>query len=267
MSRTMSNTILLEKSGGVATITLNRAEVLNSFNREMSGALVDALQDVALDRGVRAILLTGSGRGFCTGQDLAEFVDGIKAGETPELGPIVRERYNPVIQLVRETEKPFICAVNGVAAGAGANLALACDIVLAAESATFIQSFSKVGLIPDSGGSFILPRLVGYARAQALTYLAEKITSSQAFEMGMIYKVLPGAELLPAAQELAIQLASQPTKGLGFIKRLFNAGMGNDLRTQLALEEQLQDEAGRSYDYSEGVLAFIEKRAPNFKGE
>jgi 2-(1,2-epoxy-1,2-dihydrophenyl)acetyl-CoA isomerase len=264
----MSDSILFEVSGaGVGSITLNRPEVLNSFNREMSAAFVNVLERAAEDRKVRAILITGNGRAFCTGQDLAEFTEDIKQGVTPILGPIVRERYNPIVKLIRQTEKPFVCAVNGVAAGAGANLALCCDIVLAAQTASFIQSFSKVGLIPDSAGSFILPRLVGFGRAQALALLAEKVSAEDAVGMGMIYKAYPPEELLPRAQELATQLACQPTRGLGFTKRLFNASSGNDLESQLELEEKMQDAAGRTYDYSEGVLAFLEKRAPNFKGE
>jgi len=263
----MAESILYEKHEGVVKLSLNRPEVLNSLNPEMSALLISRLEEIGNDSSVRCVLLTGVGRGFCAGQDLAEFSDDIKNGVTAKFGAIVRERYNPTIRLIREIEKPFICAVNGVAAGAGANLALACDIVVAAETASFVQSFAKIGLIPDSGGTFILPRLIGFGRAQALTMLGEKISAAQALSMGMIYKTFPAEELVTESEKLSAYFAVQPTKGLGFIKRLFNQSAGNDLLAQLDLEEKLQDAAGRTYDYTEGARAFLEKRAPIFRGE
>jgi 2-(1,2-epoxy-1,2-dihydrophenyl)acetyl-CoA isomerase len=249
----------------VATITLNRPDVLNSFNRAMSIELQDALTEAAHNQKVRAILLTGAGRGFCAGQDLAEVAPG-PDGSLPELGAIVRESYNPIIKLIRETEKPVVCAVNGVAAGAGANLALCCDIIVAGDNASFVQSFSKVGLIPDSGGTFFLPRLVGLARATALTMLAEKIGAVQAFELGLVYKVFPTDQLVAEALNIAQHLAAQPTIGLGLTKRAFNASFNNSLTSQLDLEEELQAAAGKTNDYREGVKSFLEKRSPNFSG-
>jgi 2-(1,2-epoxy-1,2-dihydrophenyl)acetyl-CoA isomerase len=257
--------ILTENEQSVTTITLNRPEVLNSFNREMSRELQNALTEARTAPEVRAIVLTGAGRGFCAGQDLAEAVppDG---GALPDLGDIVRDSYNPVIRIIRHAEKPVICAVNGVAAGAGANLALACDIVIAAENASFVQSFSRIGVIPDSGGTFFLPRLVGLARATALMMLAEKVSAADAQAMGMIWMVAPAPELMATASELARTLAKMPTRGLGLTKRGLNAAFGNQLDAQLDLEEQLQREAGRTDDYAEGVRAFLEKRRADFTG-
>jgi len=256
--------ILVEPAQGVARITLNRPDVLNSFNGEMARELQDALRAAAGDDAVRALLLTGAGRAFCAGQDLAE----VKLGEAmPDLGDTVRERYNPIIRALRSLEKPVVCAVNGVAAGAGANLALACDIVLAADSATFIQSFSKIGLVPDSGGTYFLPRLVGMARATALTMLGDKVTAEQALAMGMVYQTYPVAALADAAFALAGTLATQPTRSFGLIKRALNASLGNTLEAQLEVEEQTQREAGRTEDFKEGVRAFLEKRKPRFVGK
>jgi 2-(1,2-epoxy-1,2-dihydrophenyl)acetyl-CoA isomerase len=249
---------------GVLQITLNRPDVLNSFNRKMSLELQDAL-DTAKDNSIRAVLLTANGRGFCAGQDLSEVVP--KDGQQLELGKIVHECYNPIILKIRKLEKPVVCAVNGIAAGAGANLALACDIVIASKDANFVQSFAKVGLVPDSGGSFILPRLVGFARATAMTMLAEKTTADQAFALGMIYKVTESSLYLEEAKTLAIHLATQPTKGLALIKKGLNSSLVNNLEQQLELEMDLQDQAGRTKDYCEGVSAFVEKRAPIFKGQ
>ncbi len=257
--------ILVETEGAVTTLTLNRPDVLNSFNREMSRELQVALTEARTDPGVRAIVLTGAGRGFCAGQDLAEAVPP-KSEVLPDLGDIVRDSYNPVIRLIRQTEKPVVCAVNGVAAGAGANLALACDIVIAAENASFIQSFAKIGVIPDSGGTFFLPRLIGMARATALMMLAEKVSAAAAHAMGMIYMVAPSSALMDTAVGLARTLAAMPTRGLGLTKRGLNASLGNALDAQLDLEEALQREAGRTDDYAEGVRAFLEKRAASFTG-
>lgn len=250
---------------GVAEITLSRPDVLNSLNRDMAFEIQSALAAVSEDDSIRAVLLLGAGRGFCAGQDLAEVAPDA-SGKVPPLGPIVRENYNPIIRAIREIEKPFVCAVNGVAAGAGANLAFACDLVLAASDAAFIQSFCKVGLIPDSGGTFMLPRMVGLARASQLALLGEKITADEARSFGLVYKVFPAESLLEETRKLAAKLASQPTKGLGLIKRAFNASFEHSLSEQLDIEEKLQAEAGLSHDYAEGVKAFLEKRKPEFKG-
>jgi 2-(1,2-epoxy-1,2-dihydrophenyl)acetyl-CoA isomerase len=249
---------------GVATITLNRPDVLNSFTRAMAAELRDALASVAADDSIRAVVLTGAGRGFCAGQDLAEAVP--REGPRPDLGDIVRDGYNPMVLAIRTLEKPVICAVNGVAAGAGANLAYACDIVFASSSATFIQSFAKIGVIPDSGGTFILPRIVGLHRATIMTMLAEKMTAEQARDWGLVYMITEPEALLETAIGTAQQLATQPTRALGLIKRGFNKSLGVDLATQLDYEEELQREAGNTADYSEGVNAFIEKRKPLFTG-
>jgi 2-(1,2-epoxy-1,2-dihydrophenyl)acetyl-CoA isomerase len=249
---------------GVATITLNRPEVLNSFNRAMASELQLTLGAVGKDPGIRAILLTGAGRAFCAGQDLAEAVP--PDAPPPDLGDIVKSGYNPLVRLVRTIEKPVICAVNGVAAGAGANLALACDILIAAEEASFIQSFSKIGLIPDTGGTFFLPRLVGLHRATAMMFLAEKITAARAKELGLVHEVVPLTVLHETAFSMARSLASQPTRGFGLTKRALNRSLGSDLDSQLEYEEELQREAGRTHDYEEGVRAFLEKRKPQFTG-
>jgi 2-(1,2-epoxy-1,2-dihydrophenyl)acetyl-CoA isomerase len=257
--------ILTERRGGVMVVTLNRPEVLNSFNQRMADELLEALGVAAGDGGVRAVLLTGSGRAFCAGQDLAEVLPA--AGRPkPDLGDVVRRQYNPIVRAIRTLEKPVVCAVNGVAAGAGANIAFACDLVLAGEDASFVQSFAKIGLIPDSGGTFILPRIVGLQRAAALTMLGEKLTAERAKDWGLVYDVVPNGVLHDTSIELATRLAAMPTRGLGLAKRGFNAAFANDLETQLALEEELQREAGETADYEEGVRAFVEKRKPNFQG-
>ena len=259
------NHILFERDQGVARLTLNRPEVLNSFNRAMARELYRALETIAGDETVRSVLLTGAGRAFCAGQDLAE-ASPRPDGSLPDLGDFVREGYNPIILALRTLEKPIVCAVNGVAAGAGANLALACDIVLASSDASFIQSFAKIGVIPDSGGTFMLPRIVGLQRASALAMLAEKVGAQQAYEWGMVYRVVEAPGLAEAAWTIAAQLATQPTRGLGLIKRAFNRSLGVDIEGQLDFEEELQREAGRTADYAEGVRAFLEKRKPNFQG-
>ena len=256
--------ILFDVGQGVATITLNRPDVLNSFRRSMAAGLIGALERVRDDDSLRAVVLTGAGRGFCAGQDLAEAMP--KEGQMPDLGDIVRDSYNPVIKAIRSLEKPVICAVNGVAAGAGANLAFACDILFASSTATFIQSFSRIGVIPDSGGTFILPRIVGLHRAAVMTMLAEKITAEQAREWGLVYMVTEPDSLLETAVGTARHLATQPTRALGLTKRGFNRSLGVDIGEQLDYEEKLQREAGLTTDYSEGVRAFLEKRAPVFTG-
>ena len=257
--------IISESEQGVARLTLNRPEVLNSFNRLMARELCDALATIGSNDGIRAVLLTGAGRAFCAGQDLAEAAPSAD-GTLPDLGDFVRQGYNPIIRAIRKLEKPVLCAVNGVAAGAGANLALACDIVFASSEASFIQSFSKIGVIPDSGGTFILPRIVGLQRASALTMLADKLTAEQAYDWGMVYRVVEPPALIDVALTTAVHLATQPTRGLGLIKRAFNRSLGVDLDAQLDYEEELQREAGRTADYGEGVRAFLAKRKPHFEG-
>ena len=249
---------------GVTTITLSRPEVLNSFNRRMAQELQRALAKAGSDASVRAVLLTGSGRGFCAGQDLAEAT----AGEpgSLDLGDVVRTSYAPMVLAIRELEKPVVCAVNGVAAGAGANLALACDIVIAAEDASFIQSFNKIGLVPDTGGTFFLPRLVGHARATALMFLGDKVPANKALEWGMIHDVVPPTVLLDTALALARQLASMPTRAFALTKKALNASWTNDLKSQVKVEEEMQRQAGRTADFIEGVRAFLEKRKPTYSG-
>jgi 2-(1,2-epoxy-1,2-dihydrophenyl)acetyl-CoA isomerase len=268
----MSNSHELQRTGeaielkienNIALISLNRPEVFNSFNREMAFLLQEILDNCAIDTTIRAIVITGSGKAFCAGQDLKEVTD-------PELNPgfrkILEEHYNPIIQKIRNIEKPIIGAVNGVAAGAGANIALACDIVVASESASFIQAFSKIGLIPDSAGTFFLPRLIGFQKASALMMLGDKVSAEEALTMGMIYKIYPTGLFEEEVKSLAATLAQMPTKAIGLTKRLLNQSMTNTLEQQLALESDLQIEASSSNDYKEGVTAFVEKRKPEFKG-
>src|SRR5690242_8684856 len=256
--------ILMEVADGVATITLNRPDVLNSFTRSMASEMLAALNRASADDTIRAVLVTGAGRGFCAGQDLAEAAP--KDDVLPDLGDFVRDGYNPIVRGIRTLEKPVVCAVNGVAAGAGANLAFACDIVIASSAATFIQSFAKIGVIPDTGGTFILPRIVGLHRATIMTMLAEKMSAQQAREWGLVYMVTEPESLMETATGTARFLATQPTRGLGLIKRGFNASLGIDLDDQLDYEEELQREAGGTSDYTEGVRAFLEKRKPVFTG-
>jgi len=255
--------ILLKIENSVAWITLNRPDVFNSFNREMALLLQDILDNCDNDTNVRAIVITGNGKAFCAGQDLKEVTD-------PELNPgfrkILEEHYNPIIKKIRSIEKPIIAAVNGVAAGAGANIALACDIVVATELASFIQAFSKIGLVPDSAGTFFLPRIIGLQRATALMMLGDKITAEEAKQIGMVYKIFPSGFFDEEVQNLATTLAQMPTKALGLTKRLLNQSLTNNLQQQLALESDLQIEASSSNDYKEGVTAFVEKRKPEFKG-
>jgi len=257
-------TILFEQAEGVATITLNRPDKLNSFNGQMHEELRDALKRLVKD-GARCLLITGAGRGFCAGQDLGDRnVD--PSAPSPDLGKTLDTTYNPLVRTLKGLEMPVICAVNGVAAGAGANLALACDIVLAARSASFIQAFCKIGLIPDSGGTWTLPRLVGQGRAMALSMLGDKVPAEQAEAWGMIWKCLDDDKLMPEATAMARHLATQPTKALALIKRAIDASSTNTIDQQLDLERDLQRVAGSSYDYREGVGAFMAKRAPKFEG-
>ena len=247
----------------VCIIKLNRPKVFNSFNKEMAFELQEILDNCEKNPAVRSILLTAEGKAFCAGQDLQE----LTAPDGPELSDIVREHYNPIIKRIRSIEKPIVCAVNGVAAGAGANIALACDITIAGESVAFIQAFSKIGLIPDSGGTFFLPRSIGMQKATALMMLADKVMAADAEKMGMIYKVCADESLMEESMKVAKKLAALPTIGLGLTKRALNKSITNDLTAQLALEDELQTTAGKTYDYNEGVAAFLEKRKPKFKGE
>lgn len=252
-------------NNNLAEIRLNRPDVLNSFNREMALEFQNVLMKCDGDPEVRAIYLTGNGRSFCAGQDLAEAI----AEDGPELKKIVKEHYNPIILLLRKIEKPVVCFVNGVAAGAGANIALACDIVFASENASFIQAFSKIGLIPDSGGTFTLPRLIGYQKAAALMMLGDKISAEDAEKINMIYKtcVPTENENENEAYKTATILSQMPTVGLGLTKRALNASLTNSLEAQLDMEEKLQTLAGSTYDYNEGVNAFLDKRKAEFKGK
>lgn len=243
-------------------LTLNRPEKYNSVTRGLTQELNEALDAAAADTDIRAILLTGEGKAFCAGQDLKEAVEG-SAGDIEE---IVKKSYNPLITRLQSIEKPIVCAVNGIAAGAGANIALACDVVVAAQSATFIQAFSKIGLIPDSGGTYILPRLVGKGKALGLALLADSITAEQAERMGMIYKVFADDLLQEEAQNMAAKLAAMPTKALGLTKRAFRLGETQTLEEQLNTEAAIQAEAGQTLDFQEGIRAFLEKRKPKFTG-
>ena len=255
--------IELEIKNNIAWIKFNRPEVFNSFNREMALSLIDTLKSCNTNDEVRAVVLTGNGKAFCAGQDLKEVT-------SPELNPgfkkILEEHYNPIIKQIRSIEKPVIAAVNGVAAGAGANIALACDVVVAHEKVSFIQAFSLIGLIPDSGGTFFLPRLIGFQKASSLAMLGDKVSADEAERLGMIYKVIPFERFEDEVNELAKKMANMPTKALGLIKKTLNASMSNNLDEQLALESKYQIEAAQTDDYAEGVAAFIEKRQPNFKG-
>ena len=247
---------------GVHTIWMNRPEVYNSFNREMALQFQKELKDCNANSEVRAVVIEGIGKAFCAGQDLGEVVD----PNGPELRKIVAEHYNPIIQLIMSLEKPVIAAVNGVAAGAGANIALACDIVIAKESASFIQAFSKIGLIPDSGGTWTLPRLIGFQKALAITMLGDKVGAKEAEQMGMIYKSVEDDSFDETVQKTAHKLASMPTKGLALTKKAYQLSMSNNMDEQLQLEEKLQYEASQTHDYNEGVDAFLNKRKPAFKG-
>ncbi|MFT4014864.1 MAG: 2-(1,2-epoxy-1,2-dihydrophenyl)acetyl-CoA isomerase PaaG [Paracoccus sp. (in: a-proteobacteria)] len=261
----MTETVLTALTRGVLRLTLNRPDKLNSFNEDMHMALRAAIRRAHDDAQVRAVLLTGAGRGFCAGQDLGDR-DPRKGGPAPDLGHTLETFYNPTLKLIRALEKPVVCAVNGVAAGAGANIAFACDIVLAAKSAKFIQAFSKIGLIPDAGGTFSLTRILGEPRAKALTMTAEPLMAEKAADWGLIWKAVDDDALMDKAEALAVSLACGPTLGLGLTKRLIQAAATNDLDAQLDLERDCQRQAGRSADYAEGVTAFLEKRTANFTG-
>lgn len=256
------SSILFEIKEQLAYITLNRPEKFNSFNREMALALQDALDACKQDT-VRAVLITGAGKAFSAGQDIGELV----GEQRIEIRQILSEHYNPVVQRIRKLEKPVVAAVNGVAAGAGANIALCCDVVVAAESATFIQAFSKIGLIPDSGGTFFLPRLIGWQKASALAMLGDKVSAAEAERMGMLYKVFPDEQLAEESRKIAGTLANMPTQGLALTKQLFNISIHSTLDDQLQEEDVFQQRAAMTEDYQEGINAFLEKRKPVFKGK
>jgi 2-(1,2-epoxy-1,2-dihydrophenyl)acetyl-CoA isomerase len=256
--------ILVERAAGYRVLTLNRPDRLNAFDEDMHRALMRAILDAEADPDCRALLLTGAGRGFCAGQDLSNRM--LEPGVVPDLARTLESFYNPLVRRLRDLPMPIVCAVNGVAAGAGANVAFACDIVLAGKSAKFLQAFAKIGLLPDSGGTWFLPRTVGRARAHGLAMLAEPITAEQAADWGLIWRALDDAALMDEARRLTAHLATQPTVGLALMKKALDAAETNTLDAQLDLERDLQAEAGRTPDYAEGVQAFLAKRPASFTG-
>ncbi|CAN5125446.1 2-(1,2-epoxy-1,2-dihydrophenyl)acetyl-CoA isomerase PaaG [soil metagenome] len=257
------SSILFEVKNQIAFITLNRPEKLNAFNREMALLFQQKLDECQQDKNIRCVYITGAGKAFCAGQDLAEVVE----TDGQEVNKMLREQYNPIVWKIRTMEKPVVGAINGVAAGAGANMALACDVVVAADSAYFTQAFSKIGLVPDSGGTFILPRFIGWQRASALMMLADKISAEDAAKMGMLYKSYPEDIFISESLKIAEQLAAMPTKSLAYIKHALNFSVSNTFEQQLKIEDVYQQKAVATHDYKEGVKAFLEKRAPEYTGE
>jgi len=257
------STILFNIEDSTAFITLNRPDKLNAFNREMSLLLQEKLDECGSNPEIRCVYITGAGKGFSAGQDLAEVAD----PNGPGLQRILPEHYNPIVTCLRNIPKPVVAAINGVAAGAGANIALACDVVVAAASASFIQAFSKLGLIPDSGGTYTLPRLIGWQKASALMMLGEKISAADAEKMGMLYKVFSDETFEAESKKIAATLSKMPTRGLAYTKTVLNLSATNTLEEQLSVEDKYQQRAGSTADFKEGMMAFLEKRIPQFKGE
>ena len=257
------SSILFEIKNAVAYLTLNRPEKFNSFNREMALLMQAHLDECASVPDIRCVYISGAGKAFSAGQDISELTGENKM----EIKQILSEHYNPIVQRIRNLPKPVVCAVNGVAAGAGANIALCCDIVVAAQSATFIQAFSKIGLIPDSGGTFTLPRLIGWQKASALMMTGDKVNAADAEKMGMLYKVFADENFEVESKKIAITLSQMPTTGLAFTKHALNNSFTNSLQEQLLLEDEYQQKAAGTYDYNEGINAFLEKRHPLFKGQ
>lgn len=257
------SSILFEIKNAVAFITLNRPEKFNSFNREMALLMQAKLDEAAASDEVRAVYITGAGKAFCAGQDISELVGDNKL----EIKDILSEHYNPIVMRIRNMPKPVIAAVNGVAAGAGANIALCCDVVIATASASFIQAFSKIGLIPDSGGTFTLPRLIGWQKAGALMMTGDKVSATEAEKMGMIYKVIEDENFEAAATKTAETLAQMPTKGLAYTKHALNQSFESSWEEQLSIEDKYQQKAAATTDYAEGINSFLEKRAPKFTGK
>jgi 2-(1,2-epoxy-1,2-dihydrophenyl)acetyl-CoA isomerase len=263
MPLTNMSSILFKIENGIGHLTLNRPDKLNSFNREMALLLQQRLDDCANSSAVRAVYITGAGKGFCAGQDLAEVAD----PHGPGFDVILVEHYNPIVMRIRALQKPVVAAVNGVAAGAGANIALCCDVVVAAQSASFIQAFSKIGLIPDSGGTHTLPRLIGWQKASALMMLGDKVPAAEAERIGMLYKVFPDGSFVEESMKIAATLAQMPTRGLAYTKEALQLSFHNNFENQLQDEDILQNRAAHTHDYKEGVAAFLEKRQPVFKGD
>ncbi|MEM9887838.1 MAG: enoyl-CoA hydratase-related protein [Bacteroidota bacterium] len=258
------STILFDQQKGIAKITLNRPKSYNSVTRELAFAFQEALDQCAADEGIRAVVITGAGKAFCAGQDIVEVTS---AGKASVFTTILQEHFNPIITRIAQLEKPVLAAVNGVAAGAGANIALACDVVVASEAASFIQAFTKIGLIPDSGGTYFLPKLIGFQKALALALLGDKVNATEAEKMGMIYKVFSIESFEAEVQTLAMTLAQMPTKALALTKKAFRMSLTNTLEEQLTVEDELQSIASKTEDCKEGMMAFLEKRRPVFKGK